>query len=81
VCLHEQSLSSVLAPMFFSFCPFVLSDFIMVVFYHISFYVVVFSYYLLEACYFLMRDRKKVDLNGRGGGEELGGEKGWNYKL
>jgi hypothetical protein len=32
-----------------------------------------FDYYLLEACSFLMRDRKGVDLDGRRCGEELGG--------
>ena len=32
-----------------------------------------FGCYLLEACSFLMRDRKGVDLEGRRGGKELGG--------
>jgi hypothetical protein len=31
-----------------------------------------FSCYLLQACSFLMRDRKEVDLEGRRRGEELG---------
>ena len=35
-----------------------------------------FGCYLLEACSFLMRDRKGVDLDGRDGGEELGGVEG-----
>ena len=35
-----------------------------------------FGCYLLEACSFLMRDRKGVDLEGKGGGEELGGING-----
>ena len=35
-----------------------------------------FGCYLLEACSFLMRDRKGVDLDGRRGGEELGGVEG-----
>ena len=33
-----------------------------------------FDCFLLEACSFLMRDRK--DLNGTGGGKELGGVEG-----
>jgi hypothetical protein len=32
-----------------------------------------FGYYLLEACSFLMTQRKGVDLEGRGGGKELRG--------
>ena len=31
-----------------------------------------FGCFLLEACSFLMKDRKGVDLEERGGGEELG---------
>jgi hypothetical protein len=34
----------------------------------IIFYFVLFGYCLLEACYFLTRDRKGVDLQGRWGG-------------
>ena len=53
-----------------------------------SYYVYIYSFiflhfillYLLvlflEVCYFLMKDRKGVDLDGRGGGEELGGVEG-----
>ena len=33
-------------------------------------------HYLSEVCSFKMRDRKRVGLNGRGGGEELGGVEG-----
>ena len=40
------------------------------------FYFFLFGCYLLEACSFLMRDRKGVDLDGRDGGEELGGVEG-----
>ena len=40
------------------------------------FYFVMFGCYLLGACSFLMRDRKGVDLEGKGGGEELGGING-----
>ena len=39
---------------------------------HLIFYFVIFGCYLLEACSFLMRDRKGVDLEGRRGGEDLG---------
>lgn len=35
-------------------------------------YFVMFCYFLLEACSFLKRNRKQVDLDGRGGGEEIG---------
>lgn len=34
-----------------------------------------FSRYLLETCYFLMKERKGVDLEGMEGGEELGGDR------
>lgn len=44
-----------------------------VLFYLIIFYFVMFGCFLLEACYFLMRNKKGVDLERRGGGEELGG--------
>jgi hypothetical protein len=37
---------------------------------------VIFCYYLLEASSSLMRGRKGVDLDGRQGGEELGGVEG-----
>lgn len=37
------------------------------------FYFVMFGGYLLEACPFLARDRKGVDVDRKGGGEELGG--------
>jgi hypothetical protein len=40
----------------------------------IIFYFVRFGCYLLEACSFLMRDRKGLDLEGRGGWEDLGVE-------
>jgi hypothetical protein len=36
-----------------------------------------FGCYILEACSLLMRDRGRVDLAGRGNGEELGRVKGW----
>lgn len=36
----------------------------------------VFYYYSLDACLLSNRDRKGVDSNGRGCGEELGGVKG-----
>lgn len=40
-------------------------------------YCVMYGCHLSETCSFLMRDRKKVDLEGkRGGGEGLGGMKG-----
>lgn len=35
-----------------------------------------FCCYLLEGCSYQMRDRKRMDLNWRGGGEELGGVEG-----
>lgn len=38
----------------------------------IIFYFVMFCYYLLGACSFLMRDRKGMDRDGRRCGEELG---------
>ena len=43
-----------------------------------SFYFILFCYvcYLLEACSFIMRHTEGVDLEGRGGGEELGGVEG-----
>lgn len=44
-------------------------------FYLTVFYFVMFCCCLLEAHSFLMRDRKGVDLDGRGGGEELGGRR------
>jgi len=42
-------------------------------FYCLKFYFVIFGYYVLEACSFLMRDRKEVDLKEREYGKELGG--------
>lgn len=39
-------------------------------------FVVMFSCHLLEFCSFLMRNKKGVDLDGRGAREELGGIKG-----
>ena len=39
---------------------------------HLIFYFVIFGCYLLEACSFLMRHKKEMDLDGRGGGEEIG---------
>jgi hypothetical protein len=38
----------------------------------ITFYFVMFDWCLLEACSFLMGDRKGVGPEGRGGGEDLG---------
>lgn len=35
-------------------------------------YFVMFRCYLLDVCSFLMRDRKIMDPDGRGDGEELG---------
>jgi hypothetical protein len=62
---------------FFSFCCFALSNFNeMILLYSILFYFVMFCCYLLEACSFLRRDRKEVDLDGRRGREELGGIEG-----
>lgn len=37
---------------------------------------ILFGCHLLEACPFLMRDRNVVHLDGRGGGEVLGGVEG-----
>jgi hypothetical protein len=37
---------------------------------------VLFCCYLLAVCSFLIRGRKRVDLDGRRGGEELGGVEG-----
>lgn len=42
----------------------------LVLIYHIVFYLIIISYILLH---FLMRARKGVDVDGRGGGQELGG--------
>lgn len=42
-------------------------------------YFILLYYCLLEACSFLMRDGKGLDLEGRGGREELGGVDGGNY--
>ena len=39
-------------------------------------YMIMFCCYLLEACSFLMRDRKGVDLKGQGGEKELVGVEG-----
>lgn len=40
----------------------------------LSYFSVGLACYLLEACPFLMRHRKEVDLDGRGGGKQLRGE-------
>jgi hypothetical protein len=42
----------------------------MMVLLYFIFYFVMFGCHLLEACSFLRRDRKEVDLEGKGGGEE-----------
>ena len=58
----------------FSSCGVATSNFDSLVFLHpVIFYLVMFGCYLLEACTFLMRDRKGADPEERGGGEELGG--------
>ena len=54
----------------FSFSWLALSNFD-VMFVVLSYFVMVCCY-LLEACSFLVRHRKGVDLDGRGSGEELG---------
>lgn len=38
-----------------------------------------FCCYLFEACSFLMRDKKEMNLDGREDGKELGGVKRKNY--
>lgn len=38
--------------------------------------LILFYYYPLEACVFLMKRQKGVDRDGRGDGEELGGIEG-----
>jgi hypothetical protein len=43
---------------------------------YLTFYFVVFYCYLLEACCFLMRNRKGVDPEETGGGEKQGGIEG-----
>lgn len=57
------------------------SDFRFVLLCHVDFCFVLFYfyYYPLEACFLSMRDRKSVDLDGRGDGEEL--EEGRKGKL
>lgn len=47
--------------------------------YVIIVYFVVFGCYFSDACSFLMRDRKGMDPEGRGGREELGGVEGEVY--
>ena len=60
------SLIHVPSPGLFSFHWFALSNFEVILS-----YCFVLGYYLLEACYFLMRDRKGVDLDGRRSVEDL----------
>jgi hypothetical protein len=67
----------------FNFDAITLSCFILFCLYYILlmlYYCVIFYYYPLEACFvflffifFLMRDRKGVNPEGRGGGKKLGG--------
>lgn len=47
-----------------------------VLFHLIIFNFVAFGCYLLQACSFLVRDRRRVDLEERRGEEELGGVEG-----
>lgn len=60
----------------FSFCWPCSTSVRLLLFYPIVFYFVIFYYCLLEADCFLVRDRKGVDLDGRGYGEELGEAEG-----
>lgn len=43
---------------------------------HIIFYFIKFYYYHLEACFFSNVRQERVDLDGRGDGEGLGGVEG-----
>lgn len=40
--------------------------------FYLRFYFIIFGFYLLEVCLFLMTVRKRVDPTGKTGGEELG---------
>lgn len=58
----------------FSACWVALSKLDMILLlYLIIFDFDIFGYYLLEACSFLIRDIRRVDMKGMGDGEELGG--------
>ena len=54
-----------------SFCWFALSNFNVIVSVIFTFYFVMFCCYLLETCSFLLRDRRGVDQEVRGGREQL----------
>lgn len=45
---------------------------VIVLIYLVLFFFALFDCYLLESCSFLLRDRKIVDLEGKGRGKELG---------
>lgn len=53
-------------------CPTLIWEFLL----NLIFYFVLFCYYLLDTHSFLMRNRKGVNLEGRGGWGEIGGSRG-----
>lgn len=49
--------------------------------YYVLFYYVLLYWYLFKAYFYLMKNRKKMDLDDSVGGQELGGVEGWKTKI
>lgn len=75
--MFEQAVLGLMDLLLALFLQFVFSNFEVLVF-ALSYYILFCNILLLSLknCSFLMRDRERVDSDGRGGGKELGGDGG-----